>query len=758
MLPLPRMQSFKANLFWRHFASYFVLILIPVMAASVLTHVLVVRMIEEDARKLSDMVMSRFTEQANTEIQSLRTSMINMLSTSNIRTVLKEAGHPYPDGSRRSEMIQSLREQLVKLQSSELVSKAYLVFANHDLIIDGDMYTNKGYYFNIRQPLDTREQAFFTADLSGKKMMSFAEPQGSDIPVLMSYPFNTASPEVYLVVNLSQNKLQQLIHVKQDWVAGTAIVGSDGRVLSRSGAMTELDLASLPLQSDNRNASFNVAENKAVSLVPSRFDEAWSYLSIIDMKTLMKPADVTRLVSWGFLFFFVLIGSIVSYHLSRRIYTPVMEIKEGLKTRNPEEERLHAGGNDFDVIKRYSRLIVSENEQLSQLVSGMTPIVHEHFIAKILQGQYRDALSIETYAREINFPYSRKAARTVLCVALHYEVEYEQLSESSKSFLMAELKERIRGLVPASMWLSQTKPDTLACVIHQDPFLQLRPEEEADLVKLALQLYANYFKATIGIGSTVQTVEELHLSYEHAVSLLQRRRLHSGVEICSASTSPESARFDSFLTVQDVNRMLNQCKTREYDKVLQSAYHILEEGVALNATAVQVKQLCSDILNTWIRAAEDDRKDFNVPFYAGLFDKLNRCMTIDEVKNHFRDTHTLLFPPPEAAEDAGPGKFSGILDYIHEHYDQELSIEHFAASLNMSVGHFSRTFKEEVGEKYVEYIARYRLMKAKEMLLQTDLKIDDIAEKVGYWGRNSFIRVFRKYEGITPAKYRTLHQ
>ncbi len=67
-------------------------------------------------------------------------------------------------------------------------------------------------------------------------------------------------------------------------------------------------------------------------------------------------------------------------------------------------------------------------------------------------------------------------------------------------------------------------------------------------------------------------------------------------------------------------------------------------------------------------------------------------------------------------------------------------------------------FKEEVGEKYVEYIAKYRISKAKQFLLETDLKIDEIAERVGYWGRNSFIRNFRRYEGITPAKYRTMHQ
>jgi AraC-like DNA-binding protein len=78
--------------------------------------------------------------------------------------------------------------------------------------------------------------------------------------------------------------------------------------------------------------------------------------------------------------------------------------------------------------------------------------------------------------------------------------------------------------------------------------------------------------------------------------------------------------------------------------------------------------------------------------------------------------------------------------------------------MGMSAGHFSRTFKEEVGEKYVEYIAKVRLAKAKRLLLETDMKIDEIAEQVGYWGRNSFIRIFRRYEGTTPAKYRSIHR
>lgn len=59
-----------------------------------------------------------------------------------------------------------------------------------------------------------------------------------------------------------------------------------------------------------------------------------------------------------------------------------------------------------------------------------------------------------------------------------------------------------------------------------------------------------------------------------------------------------------------------------------------------------------------------------------------------------------------------------------------------------------------VGEKYMDYLLRRRLDEAKWLLLGTGLKIDDIALRVGYLSRNSFIKAFRKTEGVTPGKYR----
>ncbi|MGG4395568.1 helix-turn-helix domain-containing protein [Paenibacillus thiaminolyticus] len=770
MNPIRKPRSFQIALFWRHFANYFVIILIPVIVACLLAHFLIVSLIERDAQKLNNVVLSHFSEQTDTALNALKTNMINMLSTSNIRSLLKEAEDDSRDNQRRMELIHSLREQLIKLQSYELVTRAYLFFVYHDLVIDTDTYTDKAYYFDFRYPMNEAEKTAYLAQFTNKKMMEFTKPgssnnsnnnsnnnsSNSSLSALMSYPFNTPLPDVYLVVDVNRDKLKDLIHIRENWVAGTAILGSGGDILSQNGRVTD-GIRHLPMPLTAGTSHFLIAEDKAISLVKSRFDDSSYYLSLVDMPTLKKPAHVTRLISWIFLAFFAVVGSFVSYYFSRRIYQPIAEIKEGLKSHRATETMQLGEGNDYDVIKRYSRLIISENKELSQRVSGMLPIVQEYFVTKIVQGEYRDALSIETYATEIDFPYAKKAARTVLVIALHFDPEvYGPLSETSKSFLMAELKERMMQLVPSTTWICQMKPDLLACVIHKDPLLNLSPEEDANIIKVALQLYASYFKATIGIGSTVHGMEELHLSYEHAVSMLQRRGLYADVEICSGQSSWESPPFDTFLSVQEVNRILNQYKTREYDRLLQSAYELVEEGVRQHATASQIKYLCTDILNTWVRAVETECKDFNVPFYAEWFERVNACMTVEEVKRCFREFHGLLFE--SARPDERSRKLNDILVYIHDRYDEELSIEQFAATMNMSAGHFSRIFKEEVGEKYVEYIAKYRLAKAKELLLQTDLKIDDIAAKVGYWGRNSFIRMFRKYEGITPAKYRALHQ
>ncbi|MBT2765495.1 helix-turn-helix domain-containing protein [Paenibacillus sp. ISL-20] len=749
----------RNTLFWRLFANYFLLILIPVIVASVLAQVLVVRIIEKDAERFNQVMMKRFSEQTDTELQSLKTSMINILSTSRLRSVLLAPMASSPESQLLPELLHSLREQLQQLESDDLVERAYYYFVHQDLMMDAETYTNKAYYFHSHYPLDLNRRHQLEAELSGKKMMDFMDTPDT-LTASMSYPFNTAAPEVYLLVEVKRDKLQEQIHIPESWVTGTAIVDDGAKVIAQTG-LTEQDQLALQqrIRTDGVASQFTISDKMGLSFMASGFDESWHYISMIDLGTLMKPVYMTRWICWLFLLFFLVIGALASYYLSRRLYRPILEIKDGLKLHHAPNGEVGHEGNEFDVIKRYSQFIMTENKELFQMVNGMLPIVQEQFFTKILLGQYRDALSIEYYAKEIEFAYSHKAARTVLCISFHYDpTVYESASESTKTFLLTELKDKIHRLAHGMVWICQTRPDLIACIVEHGPITEGEdhPEQIAEQIRHVFLEYGAYYKATIGIGKTVHAIEELHQSYEHALAMLKYRGLHSAVEICGSQPSRELQQWDSFLSVQDVQRILNQYKTREYDKLLHSVLALLEEGKGKDASAMQMKYLLADVLNTWIRAVESERNELNVPYYSGLFERMNRCMTWDELTCCFEDIHGFLFRKP--ASSSRNQQFMEIVEYIHEHYDQELSIEHFAGMMNMSIGHFSRTFKEEIGEKYVEYIAKYRLMKAKQFLLETDLKIDEIAEKVGYWGRNSLIRAFRRYEGITPAKYRSFHQ
>ncbi|CAN7353130.1 helix-turn-helix domain-containing protein [Paenibacillus sp. LjRoot153] len=724
-MAISKVHKFRLALFWRLFTNYFIVILIPVIVASILAHVLAVRTIEKDAEKLNDVVISHFSKQTDTALDSLKTNMINMLSSSNLTGLLRVVDDSR-ENQQRSDQFHALREQLMKLQSDKLVSKVFLYFSNHDLVADVDIYTDKSYYFNMTYPLDEQQKVDYLSHFTGKKMMDIVDSSSLGMSAVMSYPFNTENPEVYLVVHFDQDKLKEQISIPEKWVTGTAIATSQGEILNQHG-LTDKEVKAVLAHTRSKviESQFLVTDEIAMSLVKSRFNDAWYYVTIADLRTLMKPAYMTRLISWAFLVFFLVVGSVVSYYLSRRLYRPIQEITD-------------------------------ENKELSQRMNGMFPLMQEFFITKILQGEYQDELSIAYYAKEIDFTYDKQAMRTVLCIAFHYNAEvYDRLSETTKSFMFVEIKELIRKSTPSMVWLCQTKPDVLACVVTHDTFLHLGAEEAADITKLVLESYSQYFKATIGIGKTVNAAEELHESYEQALSVLQNRGLDADVEICRGPLVGERTQWESFLSVQEVNRIFNQHKTKEYERLLESVREKLEDGKHKNATAMQVKYLSTDVLNTWIRAVETEHNDFNVPFFSSLYDRLHSCMTWDELEQSFFDIHCVLFRTEEPHQRTQ--QFSEILAYIHEHYNEELSIEYFAGLLNMSNGHFSRTFKEAVGEKYVEYIAKYRLMKAKQFLLETDMKIDDIAEKVGYWGRNSFIRTFRKYEGITPAKYRTMH-
>lgn len=94
------------------------------------------------------------------------------------------------------------------------------------------------------------------------------------------------------------------------------------------------------------------------------------------------------------------------------------------------------------------------------------------------------------------------------------------------------------------------------------------------------------------------------------------------------------------------------------------------------------------------------------------------------------------------------------MEYIHNHYnDPDISIGAIAKSLNISEGYLSHTFKKETDNTLLNYLTRFRIHKAMDLLKDCRIKVYEVAEMVGYRDIAYFSTTFKKYCGISPSEY-----
>lgn len=93
-----------------------------------------------------------------------------------------------------------------------------------------------------------------------------------------------------------------------------------------------------------------------------------------------------------------------------------------------------------------------------------------------------------------------------------------------------------------------------------------------------------------------------------------------------------------------------------------------------------------------------------------------------------------------------------IKEYIDENYSKEIQLKDLATIVHVSVSYLSICFKREMGVSFTEYLVRYRINKAKEILLEKNITCKEAAYYVGYEDYVQFSKMFKKYIGCTPTQ------
>jgi transcriptional regulator GlxA family with amidase domain len=104
-----------------------------------------------------------------------------------------------------------------------------------------------------------------------------------------------------------------------------------------------------------------------------------------------------------------------------------------------------------------------------------------------------------------------------------------------------------------------------------------------------------------------------------------------------------------------------------------------------------------------------------------------------------------------ALADAQIGK---SLQLVHEKPAEPWTVDGLARAVGLSRSAFAARFTDLVGEPPLEYVSRWRMTKAAELLRESDLSVLDVAERSGYSSEAAFNRAFKRHGGTAPARYR----
>ena len=153
-----------------------------------------------------------------------------------------------------------------------------------------------------------------------------------------------------------------------------------------------------------------------------------------------------------------------------------------------------------------------------------------------------------------------------------------------------------------------------------------------------------------------------------------------------------------------------------------------------------------------MKALGIERKELEL---GKLLEKTRQCMSFAEMESVFekilKEFEGIM---NNSMENCEKKDILQAKQYIDEHYQENLTLEVLAKQLHMNPYYFSSFFKNQAGENFKDYVNKVRLRHAVSMLLTTDLKTYEIAERAGFRDVRYFTKVFSHVYKETPSAYR----
>ena len=262
----------------------------------------------------------------------------------------------------------------------------------------------------------------------------------------------------------------------------------------------------------------------------------------------------------------------------------------------------------------------------------------------------------------------------------------------------------------------------------------------------------SYFR--IGIGSVVRLMDAME-SYSEAIKAL----VNTTGRIAHVDDVPIGCDYEDNYPIELEKKIFDELKATHFDECINACnefFDWMEQTYSGDSNNIKLKALefvlraeSTAYLSGGMTYRFDSREDY-LPQLVNAID-LNQVREW-YIKKMTEACRNVMVKRGERTNDI----IANAVEYIDSNFSKDISLDDMSRNMNLSPYYFSKLFKEETGENFVEFLTRVRIEKAKELLRTPEKSMKEICSEVGYSDPNYFSRIFKKVVGQTPTEYREI--
>lgn len=385
--------------------------------------------------------------------------------------------------------------------------------------------------------------------------------------------------------------------------------------------------------------------------------------------------------------------------------------------------------------------------ELKEKVSHLLPLV-ENELSIMLMLEHVQEVDLRRLTKMLELDV-QAGFTMVISFSQKEETDFKRFNEEKRNIFHA-VKNLIKAnrpcivspIIGSQMALFLPLPDTANSYSHRG--------ESITLGRKICQQIKNQFRLTvyIGIGSVQQGVEGFRQSYHEALMVATDH--FSPAHVRHFKDLHMESGLRSF-TIEEERQLLQVMQNSDEATVIQTFREMF--GRLIHHTG-QDMEICRNRISELFIVLSRRLFEWGISAEGVThFGSIAHLEQLGETAEYrLRHIHQMVV---EKRETRTRSQLDQAREYIKENFRSDITMEEVAEQVNLSSYYFSKMFKQQMGETFIDYITKIRIDEAKSLLVNSDLSLKEICYQVGYNDPNYFSRVFKKVVGKSPSEYRT---